>query len=330
MRPWSALIAIALGVACGYGITRLRNVASLEPAAAPSTASTDAPAPHSDTVAQAARRVRPVATGTTHPLLARAASLAPPTLPPVRQGWSADLDALRRRAERGDAAAASEWLRKDARCYAMMPLTPTDASAPLPTPGFLRAAMRRRSRLPALDADVSAAAAIDDAAQRIAALAGAQRRLLDECRGYVPEPPAVRYALGEIAARLGSDEDFWRFINDPPFAPGYSRDTEQAIDWARRAPAMVYERARRGDAEAALALGVSYAVDRPRELDARRDLRLLPAAVANDPLQAYRWLSVFLRTDPGSDQAALARALLNRVGADLSAQQRAEAERWVP
>ncbi|GMV30953.1 MAG: hypothetical protein AMXMBFR59_30780 [Rhodanobacteraceae bacterium] len=330
MRRSPALIAIALGLLCGYGITRHWNPASPEPAAMPTAAGSDAEAPGSDTVSRAARRVRPVAASATHPLLARAASLAPPALPPPRPGWSADLDALRRRAEQGDAAAASEWLRKDARCYAMMPLTPPDANAPMPTPGFLRAAARRRSRLAALDADVSAAATIDDPAQRSAALAGAQRRLLDECRGYVPEPPAVRYALGEIAARLGSDDDFWRFINDPPFAPGYSRDTEQAIDWARRAPAMVYERALRGDAEAALALGVSYAVDRPRELDAGRDLRLLPATIANDPLQAYRWLSVFLRTAPGSDQAMLARALLNRVGADLSAQQRAEAERWAP
>lgn len=329
MRRLPALIAAALGLACGYGITR--HQAAAPPTPPPSAASADAAAvPRTDAAARAPRSVRTPSTGAEHPLLARAASLATPALPPTKPGWSAELDELRRRAEQGDAAAASEWLQRDARCFAMMPLTPPDASATLPTPGFMRAAMRGRSRLPSLDADVSSAAAIEDEAQRRAALAGAQQRLLDECRGYVPEPPQVRYALGEIAARLGNDKDFWRFINDPPFAPGYSRDTEQAIDWARRAPAMVYERALRGDAEAALALGVSYAVDRPRELDGGGDLRLLPAAIPNDPLQAYRWLSVFLRGNPGSDQAAMARALLNRVGADLSAAQRAEAERWSP
>lgn len=330
MRRLPAIIATALGLACGYGYTRHQNAA---PSAAPAVAASADDAAtarlQTDTPLRAPRGARPAPSTNLHPLLARAASLTAPSLPPPHRGWSAELDELRKRAEQGDAAAANEWLARDARCFTMMPLTP-EAGATLPTPGFLRATMRGRSRLNTLDADVSAAAGIEDEGKRRAALATAQQRLLDECRGYVPEPPMVRYALGEIAARLGTDKDFWRFINDPPFAPGYSRDTEQAVDWARRAPAMVYERAVRGDAESAFVLGVSYAIDRPRDLDGGSDIRLLPAAIPNDPLQAYRWLSVYLRGNPGGDHATLARALMNRIGTDLSAQQRAEAERWMP
>lgn len=329
MRRLPALIAAVLGLACGYGYTRY-----LSPAATPpldtGTTETAKAAPRAETPARVPRSsVRAPLSGKEHPLLARAASLGLPAMPPAHKGWSSELDELRRRAEQGDAAAANEWLERDSRCFAMMPLTP-DAGATLPTAGFVRASMRGRSRLPSLDGDTLNASRIEDETQRTSALAAAQQRLLDECRGYVPEPPQVRYALGEIAARFGTDKDFWRFINEPPFAAGYSRDTEQAVDWARRAPAMVYERAVGGDAEAAFVLGVSYAIDRPRELDGDNDVRLLPATIPNDPLQAYRWLSVYLRGNPDGDHAMLARALMNRIAADLSAQQRAEAERWSP
>ncbi|MBL8297165.1 MAG: hypothetical protein JNN30_02350 [Rhodanobacteraceae bacterium] len=337
MHRLSALIAAALGLACGYGFTRYQ--AALPPAAPltiPGAAATADPATDSGTGTDSrlpgtrtVRGVRNAPARPEHPLLAHAATLAPLTLPAARPGGPAELDALRRRAEQGDAAAAREWLQRDARCYTMLRLTP-EAGARLPTPGFQRAALRGRSRLPALAPEVVAAAAIQDEAQRRNALAAAQQSLLDECRDYVPEPPQVRYALGEIAARLGNDEDFWRFINDPPFTASQSRDTQQAVDWARRAPAMVYARALSGDAQAALALGLSYAIDRPGEIDGSRVPRQLPAAIANDPLQAYRWLSVFLRSNPDADQAAMARALLNRVGAELDPAQRTEAERWSP
>ncbi|HSX58882.1 MAG TPA: hypothetical protein VLF18_01665 [Tahibacter sp.] len=331
MRRLPALIAAALGLACGYGFTRYPTETST---AAPVSVTTSDDAPEStaaqNTSAPRTPRVRASTSGTAHPLLARAAGLPTPPLPPAQKSGVSLLDELRQRAERGDAAAAAEWLERDARCYAMMPFTP-DAGATLPTPGFARAARSGRSRLSGVATDVSAAAQIEDDAQRSSALASAQQRLLDECRGYVPQPPQVRYAFGELAARLGTDKDFWKFINDPPFAAGYSRDTEQAIDWARRAPAMVYERAVRGDAEAALALGIAYAIDRPRELDGGGNAsRPLVAAIGNDPLQAYRWLNVYLRANPAAQQSPLAQALLNRIGADLSAQQRAEAANWVP
>lgn len=332
MRRLPAVIAAVLGLASGFACTRYLAFAPDVPmpgeASATATSAPEAPAPRSDAATRQPRSVR-VAGSEPHPLAARAAALAAPALPPTKDGWSPLLDDLRRRAERGDAAAASEWLQRDARCFAMMPAM-VEAGANVPTPAFMRIAARRRSRMPSLDPGVAAALALEDDEQRRLALGQAQQRLGDECRGYVPEPPQVRYALAEIAARLGSDKDFWRFINEPPFAPGYSRDIEQAVDWARRAPGMVYERALRGDADAAYALGIAYAIDHAREIDGGTPSRMLPAAIGNDPLQAYRWLSVYLRGNPDAETAATARALLNRVGAGLTPEQRGEAERWVP
>lgn len=329
MRRWPALIAAVLGLACGYGYTRYREPPPADPAnGTAAVAAADASAARTSAASRTPRRsADPNAAA--HPLRARAAGLPPPARPPVAASWSPLLDSLRERAENGDVAAAKEWLQRDARCFAMMPLTP-DAGASLPTPGFLRATFGSRSRLAALDPDVLAAATSGDEAERRRRLGAAQQRLLEECRGYAPQPPQLRYALAEIAARLGSDKDFWRFIDEPPFSPGYSRDTEQALDWARRAPALVYERAVGGDAEAAYALGVAYAIDRSRELDAVGSHGLLAAAIQNDPLQAYRWLSVFLRSQPDPEQANRARALLNRMSTELSAEQRAAAERWSP
>lgn len=332
MRIAYAIAAVLLGATCGYAVTRQAETPAPQAVApvAPAAEATTTQAPLSEGARRLPRAPRSNAAAADNPLLARSAALPPPPLPAAKPSWSPLLDSLRERAENGDAAAAAEWLQRDARCFSMMPLTP-EAGGSLPTPGFLRATTRGRSRLASLDTDVAAAAAIEDQEQRRSQLGAVQQRLLDECRGYVPQPPQVRYALAEIAARLGSDKDFWRFIDDPPLAPGYSRDIEQAIDWARRAPGMVYERAAGGDANAAYALGLAYAIDSGRELDGnRRSRQLLAAAVSNDPLQAYRWLSVYLRSNPGDERAGVARAILNRVGAELSAAQRAEAERWVP
>lgn len=331
MRMAYALAAALLGATCGYAVTRQAETRASQVAAtvAPPAEAMTAPAPPSESARRLPRSPRS-ATAAHHPLLARSTALPPPPLPAQTSSWSPLLDSLRERAENGDAAAAAEWLQRDARCFSMMPLTP-EAGSSLPTPGFLRATTRGRSRLASLDTDVAAAATIEDQEQRRSQLGAVQQRLLDECRGYVPQPPQVRYALAEIAARLGSDKDFWRFIDDPPLAPGYSRDVEQAIDWAQRAPGMVYERAAGGDADAAYALGLAYAIDSGRELDGNgRSRQLLAAAITNDPLQAYRWLSVYLRSNPGDDRADTARAVLNRIGAELSADQRAEAERWSP
>lgn len=331
MRMAYALAAVLLGATCGYALTRQAETRAPQVVApaAPAAESSTTPASPGERARRLPRAPRSAAAAD-NPLLARSAALPPPPLPAQKSSWSPLLDSLRERAENGDAAAAAEWLQRDARCFSMMPLTP-EAGGSLPTPGFVRATTRGRSRLASLDTDVAAAAAIEDQEQRRSQLGAVQQRLLDECRGYVPQPPQVRYALAEIAARLGSDKDFWRFIDDPPLAPGYSRDVEQAIDWARRAPGMVYERAAGGDADAAYALGLAYAIDSGRELDGNgRSRQLLAAAITNDPLQAYRWLSVYLRSDPGDERADTARAVLNRIGAELSAEQRAEAEHWSP
>jgi len=333
MRIAYAFAAVLLGASCGYALTRQAQMPAPD-ADAPTSVATEkttaTPPPLSESARRPPRAPRSSTTIADNPLLTRSASLQPPPLPAAKPSWSPLLDSLRERAEKGDAAAAAEWLQRDARCYSMMPLTPEPGGS-LPTPGFVRATMRGRSRLTSLDTEVAAAAVIEDQEQRRSQLGAAQQRLLDECRGYAPQPPQVRYALAEIAARLGTDKDFWRFIDDPPLAPGYSRDIEQAVDWARRAPGMVYERAAGGDPGAAYMLGLAYAIDNGRELDGNgRSRQLLAAAVTNDPLQAYRWLSVYLRSNPDDDRAGIARALLNRVGAELSAEQRAEAGRWSP
>lgn len=327
-----ALTAVLLGFACGYGFTRPAAVP--DEAVAAGTVTSSAAPPEAPVASTRAPRLPRATSGDANtvagiPALQRSAALTPPPRPLDAPSWSSELDALRQRAEAGDGAAASEWLRRDGRCYAMLSLQP-ESGATLPTQSFMRAVVRR-GRLSAYDDQVAAAVQIADAEQRRVRLGLEQQRLVEECRGYVPQPPSLRYALGEIAARLGSDKDFWRFIAEPPLAPGYSRDIEQAVDWARRAPGLVYQRAAAGDAEAAYALGLAYAVDGPRDIE--EDMNpsaLLAAAVGNDAFEAYRWLSVYLRANPDGGYAEAARALITRLAAELTPEQRASAAEWRP
>lgn len=319
MRALASVLALLLGAALGYVWT----------SPAPSAAAT---APAATTVPEsepAAAKRTPLRTprsvaATTPPTLR---DLPRPPLPPAQASWSPLLDSLRQRAEAGDAAAAAEWLQRDSRCYALQMFTPRDAEPTLPTRNLQMAVESRAPRAMKLDPRFTAIADIADETQRNQSLATLQQQLLDECRGYAPQGPKLRYALGEIAARLGSDKDFWKFIDDPPMAASYSRDVEQAIDWARRAPLMVQERAAAGDAQAAFALGVAYAIDNAREIESvRLPPQYLAAAVRNDPVQAYRWLNRYLRSGGDAQQVALAQELLARVGAGLSAEQRARAQ----
>lgn len=318
MRPLAAVFALALGAALGYALT---------PATSPpaTTAADAATAPAPDSVERPLRTPRSGPTAAAAPLALR--DLPRPPLPPPQASWSPLMDSLRQRAEAGDAEAAAEWLQRDSRCYGMQIFTPSAPEEPLPTRNLINAVDRQAPRAIRLDPRFAAIAEISDEAQRRQSLATLQQQLLDECRGYAPQPPQLRYALGEIAARRGSDKDFWKFINDPPLAANYSRDVEQAIDWARRAPLMVQERAAAGDSQAAFALGVAYAIDQARDVDSTRlPPQYLAAAVRNDPVQAYRWLSLYLRSGGDAEQTALAQELLARVGAGLSAEQRARAQ----
>ncbi|MCQ4167636.1 hypothetical protein [Tahibacter harae] len=326
MRARWLLAAALLGLACGYGYARLQRPAAADIAAAPAPAATQPDKVETSTTVRLPRLGEAAA----QTLSLR--NLPHPPLPPARPSWSSAQDALRQRAEAGDAAAAREWLERDGRCYSMLQFGLNGYSGDLPTREFSRAASRGHPRLRTVDPQLQQALAIGDEAQRRQALGALQQRLLDECRGYAPQGPGVRYALGEIAARNGSDKDFWQFINDPPLAFGYSRDLDQMIDWARRAPLMVRERARGGDADAAYALGMAYAQGLEEgRADEANSSHYLSAAVSDDPLQAYRWLSLYLRNGDGdAARSAAARAQLERLGGQLSAEQRAQAQGWQP
>lgn len=329
MRALPAAAALLLGLACGYAYTRYAGPGDTSQAATAAAASETAAAA-SDGNARTPRR-GPRSSAGEADSATRLRELPRPPLPAAVPSWSPLQDSLRRRAEAGDAAAAAEWLQRDTRCYTMNVITQRDDSAELPTRNFSQAASSGNARFQALDPQLPDLLSIADENERRKALGALQQRLRDECRDYAPQPPSVRYALAELAARLGSDKDFWRFINEPPLVANYSRDVEQAVDWARRAPLLVQERARGGDADAAYALGLAYAVDSARDMaDLRLPSQYLAAAVANDPLQAYRWLSVYLRGNTDPDRSGQAQLLLARVGAQLSAEQRAQARQWSP
>jgi hypothetical protein len=325
-----ALLAVLLGTACGYAFSRLYN--EDKPLAGAAITGEETAAPPAETLAARAPprpRAAPSAAGA--PALK---DLPRPPLPPPAASWSPLQDSLRARAEAGDAAAAQEWLQRDNRCFAVNQFVYRRRGGDTPeldTDELARAVERGGTRIARMDPQLSTLGSIEDAGERRKTLDGIAQRLRDECRGYVPQGPQVRYALGEIAARLGSDKDFWQFINDPPVALTYSRDMDQTLDWVRRAPLMVQERARGGDADAAFALGMAYALDNGNGLeDGQNQSFHLAAAIANDPLQAYRWLSVYLRgaTDPA--RAAQAQQLLQQAGAQLTPEQRAQAQGWSP
>ncbi|TDR46658.1 hypothetical protein DFR29_103194 [Tahibacter aquaticus] len=330
MRALPAAIAVLLGLACGYAYTRYTAPGDRGQAA---TGASDSPAGNAsaDSATRTPRRGPRTIASAASDSAARLRELPQPPLPPATASWSPLQDSLRRRAEAGDAAAAAEWLQRDSRCYSMNAISLRDDSTELPTRNFVQAVSSASPRFQSLDPGLPELAAIADEDERRKALGSLQQRLRDECRDYAPQPPSVRYALAEMAARLGSDKDFWRFINEPPLVANYSRDVEQAIDWARRAPLMVQERARSGDADAAYALGLAYAIDNAREMpDLRLPPQYLAAAIGNDPLQAYRWLNLYLRGNADPDRAAVAQQLIARVGAQLSAEQRAQAQQWSP
>lgn len=327
MRARYALAAALLGLACGYGYARLQRAAVADAAAAAA-----ASAGAGSVKVEIAAMPRMPRLGETAARAPGLRDLPRPPLPPAPPSWSITQDTLRQRAEAGDAAAAREWLQRDNRCYSMLQFGLNGYEGKLPTREFSRAASRGHPRLSAVDPQLQQALAIGDEEQRRQALGAVQQRLLDECRGYASQGPAVRYALGEIAARNGSDRDFWQFINDPPLAFGYSRDVDPMIDWARRAPLMVQERARGGSAEAAYALGMAYAQDLEEgRADEANPSHYLSAAVPDDPLQAYRWLSLYLRNSDGdAAHVASARAQLQRLSSQLSAEQRTQAQGWRP
>lgn len=140
--------------------------------------------------------------------------------------------------------------------------------------------------------------------------------------------------MAQIAAQHGPPEGLRRFVAEPPFIGSLmmsqgvnAEQLAQMRDWSHRAPAMLSERAGRGDADAALALGLAYALnagDTPAGLEA---YSLLNGALDNDAAQSYRWLSRYLQFAPDGEHAVFVRTALAQLAARLDPSQRAALER---
>jgi hypothetical protein len=260
----------------------------------------------------------------------RSARTAPTTTAPP--GGTAEQIALQQRAMAGDGTAALRWLDLERTCsyverYSAIHLAAyfDDESEPPERPMFAQISAEEHAHL----ADRSI-----DAAQRQARASAIEARLHASCDGYRSSNDAERYAIAQIAAQHGPPEGLRRFVAEPPFLgnlmTNQSVDAEQLAhmrDWSHRAPAMLSERAGRGDADAALALGLAYALnanDAPAGLDA---YFLLNGALDNDATQSYRWLSRYLQFAPDGEHAAFARAALAQLAARLDPSQRAALER---
>lgn len=261
---------------------------------------------------------------------ARALSTPPAATP--QPGGNAEQTVLQQRALAGDGSAALQWLDLDRTCSHVMRAGPIDfaeyfdeESPPPDRPPFTQMTADEHAQL--RDNTIDAARR-----QTLARAIGA--RLHASCDGYRASSDAERYAIAQIAAQHGPPEGLRRFITEPPFYPdlvmNQGGDAEQLArirDWSQRVPAMLRERAGRGDADAALALGVAYAMnagDAPPGLEA---YALLNGALNNDAVQSYRWLSRYLQFAPDGAHATFARAALTRLVARLDAPQRAALER---
>ncbi|WP_313918010.1 hypothetical protein [Tahibacter sp.] len=260
----------------------------------------------------------------------RTARVAPPTMTPP--GGNAEQIALQQRAMAGDGAAALQWMDLNRACryverFSAIVLVEyfDDESEPPERPRFAQISAEEHAYL----ADRSI-----DAAQRQTRARAIEARLHASCNGYRASNDAERYAIAQIAAQHGPPEGLRRFIAEPPFFEDLSMNqggnAEQLAhmrDWSSRVPAMLSERAGRGDADAALALGLAYALDaddEPAGLDA---YFLLNGALDNDAAQSYRWLSRYLQLAPDGAHAAFARAALVQLAGRLDPSERAALER---
>ncbi len=262
--------------------------------------------------------------------LPRKARVAPTTTAPP--GGTAEQIAWQQRAMAGDGAAALRWLDLERTCsyvtrFGAINLSTyfDDESQPPERPMFAQISAEEHAHL----ADRSI-----DAAQRRARARTIEARLHASCDGYRASNDAERYAIAQIAAQHGPPEGLRRFITEPPFLgdlmmrqSGNAEQLAQMRDWSHRAPAMLSERAGRGDADAALALGLAYALnagDTPAGLEA---YWLLNGALDNDAAQSYRWLSRYLQFAPDGEHAAFARTALAQLAPRLDPSQRATLER---
>ncbi|MBL8297167.1 MAG: hypothetical protein JNN30_02360 [Rhodanobacteraceae bacterium] len=263
---------------------------------------------------------------------ARAPSVTAATT--ARPDGNAEQIALRQRAEAGDGAAALQWRALNHTCSVVTRYSAIDIisgyftdeeSAPPEQPPFPQVSADEHAQLADPHRDLNQRRALADS---IAA------RLHGLCEGYRLADDAERYAMAQIAARSGPPEGFWLFVSEPPFAADVMmnsvRDTAQFArmrEWATQVPAMLQERAGRGDAESALVLGLAYALDAPSTPAGLDQYMLLYGAVDNDAAQAYRWISRYLRLAPEGKHAALARNALTQLATQLDPQIRIAIER---
>lgn len=328
-RALIVLAVVVLGFGLGYRYGRgpyvpPRTVSVPTPSRwnTPQSPPTDATAAPLTTPATSANARRPRDLAASDPAIA-----SPPP------SWSAAHDALYVRARDGDGIAAEQWMETEIGCDGL-----ESGFGPLAVIELPRAAVAD-FRIPLLGADEFAY--LTDTAiattQRQAFALRLQQRIEEHCAGYRPAPRGQRLRLAELAALHGSDSAFWYYasglglfdpVNDLAGA-GRSREQLDLLrDWMQRVPAVLQQRAERGEARAVFVLGAAYLPG----LDGSDDT--LPYGfsanlVDDDALQAYRWLTLYLQMG-GGDAAmrAQAQSWLAGLAGTLDLQQRAAAEQW--
>lgn len=259
----------------------------------------------------------------------RTARFVPPATSPP--GGNAEQIALQQRAVAGDGTAALRWLDLERTCGHVVRFGAINLSAyfddesQLPEqPMFAQVSAEEHAYL----ADRSI-----NAAQRQARARAIEARLHASCDGYRSSNDAERYVIAQIAAYHGPPEGLRRFLIEPPFLEdltmnqgGNAEQLARMRDWSQRVPAMLRERAGRGDADAALALGVAYSLNGFEAPPGLEVYALLNGALDNDAAQSYRWLSRYLQFAPAGEHAAFARASLTQLAARLDPSQRAALE----
>lgn len=273
---------------------------------------------------------------------AKASASPEPALPgAATPSWSPQQDALRQRAQAGDGSAAAQWWSTERSCQSLQNFQQRRNDDPLQAYFDAAEAARLKQAGPLLPAITHEEhwLLLDErleAGQRRTLAQEITQRVRQLCQGYVAASAELRYAIAEIAARRGPDTAFWDFVDSPPLDEAVLRDAAAADlpaaarDWQQRVPALLQQRAERGNAPSVLALGMAYLLDGstapPR---AMRNRAFLNASVKDDPQQAYRWLSLYLQMHPGSQDTDQAQQWLAELGPRLDDEQRAQAQRWV-
>lgn len=253
----------------------------------------------------------------------------------ARAGGNARQMSLWQRALAGDGAAALEWLEYDGPCRSVSRYGPLalheyfDDESPHPaTPTrFAQRSADEHEQLSNRAIDMS---------QREARARAMSDRLSASCDGYRMSDDAERYAMARVAAGSGPTEGLRHFAAEPPFLEdlmlndgGDAAQLARIRDWSQRVPALLEGHAQRGDAEAALMLGLAYALD-GEAADAPPGFERyfhLYSALADDAMRYCGWFARYPQLAPDGAHAAFVRAALAQLAAQLDPQHRAALER---